>query len=33
VILGTKMGLAIRFDEDEVRAMGRPAGGVTGRAV
>jgi DNA gyrase subunit A len=30
VILGTKMGLAIRFDEDEVRAMGRPAAGVTG---
>jgi DNA gyrase subunit A len=30
VILGTKLGLAIRFDEDEVRAMGRPAGGVTG---
>jgi DNA gyrase subunit A len=30
VILGTKSGLAIRFDESEVRAMGRPAGGVTG---
>jgi DNA gyrase subunit A len=30
VILGTRQGLAIRFDEDEVRAMGRPAGGVTG---
>jgi DNA gyrase subunit A len=30
VILGTKMGLAVRFDEDEVRPMGRPAGGVTG---
>jgi DNA gyrase subunit A len=30
VILGTKLALAIRFDEDEVRAMGRPAGGVTG---
>jgi DNA gyrase subunit A len=30
VILGTKTGLAIRFGEDEVRAMGRPAGGVIG---
>ncbi|HWP39853.1 MAG TPA: DNA gyrase subunit A [Tepidisphaeraceae bacterium] len=30
VILGTKSGLAIRFDESEVRAMGRPAAGVTG---
>ena len=30
VILGTKSGLAIRFDEADVRAMGRPAGGVTG---
>jgi DNA gyrase subunit A len=30
VVLGTKSGLAIRFDESEVRAMGRPAGGVTG---
>jgi DNA gyrase subunit A len=30
VILGTKSGLAIRFEESEVRAMGRPAGGVTG---
>jgi DNA gyrase subunit A len=30
VMLGTKSGLAIRFDEDEVRAMGRQAGGVTG---
>src|SRR3954470_16368569 len=30
VILGTKSGLAVRFDESEVRAMGRPAGGVTG---
>lgn len=30
VILGTKSGLAIRFEEAEVRAMGRPAGGVTG---
>src|SRR4029079_7153125 len=26
VILGTKSGLAIRFDESDVRAMGRPAG-------
>jgi DNA gyrase subunit A len=30
VLLGTRSGLAIRFDESEVRAMGRPAGGVTG---
>jgi DNA gyrase subunit A len=30
VILGTKSGLAVRFEETEVRAMGRPAGGVTG---
>jgi DNA gyrase subunit A len=30
VILGTKSGLAIRFEESEVRAMGRPAAGVTG---
>ena len=28
VILGTKSGLAIRFEETDVRAMGRPAGGV-----
>ena len=30
IILGTKSGLAIRFEEMDVRAMGRPAGGVTG---
>jgi DNA gyrase subunit A len=30
VVLGTKSGLAIRFEESSVRAMGRPAGGVTG---
>jgi DNA gyrase subunit A len=30
VVLGTKSGLAIRFEESDVRAMGRPAGGVTG---
>jgi len=30
ILLGTKKGLAIRFDESDVRAMGRPAGGVTG---
>jgi DNA gyrase subunit A len=30
VILGTRSGLAIRFEETDVRAMGRPAGGVTG---
>ena len=30
VMLGTKSGLAIRFEESEVRAMGRGAGGVTG---
>jgi DNA gyrase subunit A len=30
VMLGTKSGLAIRFDESEVRPMGRPAAGVTG---
>ena len=30
VLLGTRKGLAIRFLESDVRAMGRPAGGVTG---
>ena len=30
IILGTKLGLAIRFSETDVRAMGRPAGGVSG---
>src|SRR5437764_14122035 len=30
VILGTKSGLAIRFEEADVRAMGRPAGVVPG---
>ncbi len=30
VVLGTRSGLAIRFEESDVRAMGRPAGGVTG---
>ena len=30
ILLGTKKGLAIRFEETDVRAMGRPAGGVTG---
>jgi DNA gyrase subunit A len=30
IILGTKKGLAIRFNETDARAMGRPAGGVTG---
>jgi DNA gyrase subunit A len=30
VMLGTKSGLAIRFEENEVRSMGRTAGGVTG---
>ncbi len=30
VLLGTKLGLAIRFEESNVRAMGRPAAGVTG---
>ena len=30
IILGTKKGLAVRFEESKVRAMGRPAGGVTG---
>jgi DNA gyrase subunit A len=30
VMLGTKSGLAVRFEEGEVRPMGRPAGGVTG---
>jgi DNA gyrase subunit A len=29
-MLGTKSGLAVRFEEGEVRSMGRPAGGVTG---
>ncbi|MCC7351418.1 MAG: DNA gyrase subunit A [Phycisphaerales bacterium] len=30
VLLGTRQGLAIRFEETNVRAMGRPAAGVTG---
>ena len=30
ILLGTKKGLAIRFLESDVRAMGRPAGGVMG---
>jgi len=30
IMLGTKSGLAVRFEETDVRAMGRPAGGVTG---
>jgi DNA gyrase subunit A len=30
VILGTESGLAIRFSEQDVRSMGRQAGGVTG---
>ncbi|QOV91874.1 DNA gyrase subunit A [Humisphaera borealis] len=30
VILGTKSGLAIRFSEEDIRSMGRTAGGVTG---
>ena len=30
IILGTRSGLAIRFEEADVRAMGRPAGGDTG---
>jgi DNA gyrase subunit A len=30
IMLGTRSGLAIRFEETDVRAMGRPAGGVTG---
>src|SRR5205823_11736451 len=30
LMLGTKSGLAVRFEEGEVRPMGRPAGGVTG---
>jgi DNA gyrase subunit A len=30
IILGTKSGLAVRFEETDVRAMGRPAAGVTG---
>jgi DNA gyrase subunit A len=30
VMLGTLSGLAVRFEEGEVRPMGRPAGGVTG---
>ncbi len=30
ILLGTKKGLAIRFNETDARAMGRPAGGVTG---
>ncbi len=30
ILLATKDGMAIRFDETDVRDMGRPAGGVTG---
>jgi DNA gyrase subunit A len=30
IMLATKSGLAVRFEEENVRAMGRPAGGVTG---
>src|SRR4051812_42836355 len=30
ILLGTKQGMAIRFRESDVRAMGRPAGGVKG---
>ncbi len=30
IMLGTRSGLAIRFDENDVRAMGRTAAGVTG---
>ena len=30
IMLATKSGLAIRFEEAEVRSMGRPASGVTG---
>jgi len=30
IMLGTQSGLAIRFEETDVRAMGRAAGGVTG---
>ena len=33
IMLGTKSGLAIRFEEADVRAMGRPAGGVDRRAL
>jgi DNA gyrase subunit A len=30
ILLGTRHGMAIRFNETDVRAMGRPAGGVKG---
>jgi DNA gyrase subunit A len=30
ILLGTRQGMAIRFNETDVRAMGRPAGGVKG---
>jgi DNA gyrase subunit A len=30
ILLGTKQGMAIRFEESNIRAMGRPAGGVRG---
>src|SRR4029078_1416735 len=30
IMLGTRSGLAVRFEETDVRARGRPAGGVTG---
>src|SRR5260221_7862322 len=30
LLLGTRHGMAIRFNETDVRAMGRPAGGVKG---
>jgi DNA gyrase subunit A len=33
IFLGTRLGLAIRFDEGDVRSMGRPAYGVRGVAL
>ncbi len=33
VVLSTRDGMAIRFDEDDVRSMGRPAHGVRGIAL
>lgn len=30
ILLGTRLGMAIRFNESDVRSMGRPAGGVKG---
>jgi DNA gyrase subunit A len=33
ILMVSKEGLTVRFEEDEVRAMGRPAGGVRGMTI